>query len=169
MKEVKPEDRQIRHPLDDAAILRLRPEILSALWSLVRSWFEHGEPSAKQTHSSFIPWSRITGAILEHAGFSSPCEIKQSPNSGDRQTQEMEALVNSMKINYPYNFSELKELISEHELFSRVMATDSEKEIASKLGKLFSKFTNRYFTGGRFFLIEGSVNRKTYTVLNENC
>ena len=167
MKEVKAEDRQIRRPLDDAVILRLRPQILSALWSLVRSWFEYGAPSAKQKHNSFIPWSLTIGGILEHAGFSSPCEIKQLPSSGDRQTQEMETLVNLMKINYPYNFSELKDLIIKHELFSRVMATDNDREIASTLGRLFSRFNNRCFTGGRFFLIEGGVNRKTYSTLNE--
>lgn len=42
LKEAKAEDRAIKNPLDDERILALRPQILSALWALVREWDKAG-------------------------------------------------------------------------------------------------------------------------------
>src|SRR4029077_12213002 len=92
LSEAKPEDRIIRFPLDENRLLSLRPKILSALWALIRSWHQAGEPKPKVEHGTFRSWSLVIGGILEHAGFASPCTQSVIATGGDTQTRDMENL-----------------------------------------------------------------------------
>jgi hypothetical protein len=73
VEQARAEDRPISKPLDEDDVAAMRPELLSALWSYVRSWHEAGCPPPKSpSHASFPEWGRIVGGILEHAGHVSP-------------------------------------------------------------------------------------------------
>jgi hypothetical protein len=93
LREARSEDRKINHPLDEQAIEGLRDAILSALWSITLAWDKAGRPLPRLKLKDYEPWSDVVCGILEHAGFASPCTRAPSSASGDRDTEEMEELV----------------------------------------------------------------------------
>jgi hypothetical protein len=121
LPEAKPEDRIIRFPLDENRLLSLRPKILSALWALIRSWHQAGEPKPRGEHNSFRSWSVTIGGILEHAGFVSPCLPSVIAAGGDTQTRDMEQLVAAMNPAHEYKFAGLIELARDNRLFARLI------------------------------------------------
>ena len=148
LSEAKAEDRIIEHPLDENRLLALRPKILSALWSFVRSWHEAGEPKPKIEHATFRSWSHTVGGILEHAGFSSPCLPSVIATGGDTQTRDMEKLVTAMNPAYEYKFGELVELGRDNRLFSRLIPEEGDMDAAHKtrLSLLVRKYVGRTFS-----------------------
>jgi hypothetical protein len=71
--EARAEDRHIHTPLSEEDILAGRPEILAALWSLVRAWRDAG-CAPGQTDASFPEWGKVIGGVAESAGFESPLQ-----------------------------------------------------------------------------------------------
>jgi hypothetical protein len=147
LSEAKAEDRIIEHPLDENRLMALRPKILSALWSLVRSWHEAGEPKPEIEHNTFRSWSHVVGGILEHAGFSSPCLPSVIAAGGDTQTRDMEKLVKAMNPAHEYKFGELVELARDNRLFARLIPEEGDMDTAHKtrLGMLIRKYVGRIF------------------------
>jgi len=75
-------------------VLENRNKILSALYSLVRNWFDKGNPSGSVPFASFPEWARVCGGIMEVAGYGNPCK-KVDDKSGisiDSETDEMKEL-----------------------------------------------------------------------------
>ena len=174
LREARPEDRTILHPLDDAAILRLRGDILSALWSITRAWSEAGRPKPSKSHPSFPAWSAIIGGILEHAGFASPCTQATASISGDRDTEDMQRLVAAMAERHrkqDLKFIQIVELCRELRAFSRLVGEQEEDDLdrakRNILSRIFTKFDGRIFPGGVTFRISGSTkNTKAFYVEN---
>jgi hypothetical protein len=73
LREARPEDRKIKNPLDDDAIITLRGEILSALMEFDAGVGGCWPAAPKTSHPSFPVWASVVAGILEHAGFASPC------------------------------------------------------------------------------------------------
>lgn len=71
-----------------------RNKILSALYSLIRNWFDNGSPSGSETFASFPEWARVCGGIMECAGYENPCkkDVKETGISIDSETDEMKEL-----------------------------------------------------------------------------
>ena len=86
--------RRFENPNLHGWVLDNRNDILSALYSLVRNWFEKGCPDGSVPFTSFPEWARVCGGIMECAGYNSPCR-KSVQNAGisiDRDTDEMKEL-----------------------------------------------------------------------------
>jgi hypothetical protein len=103
LEEVRPELRIIRRPLDDAAIIARRADVLAASLAFVREWEKQGFPKAKVLNQSFFAWSQVVGGILESVGYPSPCSPSQGFDGGDLELIQMEKLVNSMQLGRAYN------------------------------------------------------------------
>jgi hypothetical protein len=166
LEEARPEDRVINNPLDNEKILARRSQILSALWALMRGWNEAGKPPGKVTHASFLAYSEIIGGILEHADFGSPFLNPTLRDSGNRDQQDMEKMVENMLPGFRLPFSELADLADEYGLFENLIPREENDPHATskrkKLSDLFRKYSGRVFRGGQKFLIvgENSKNRR---------
>jgi len=68
--------------------------IISALYALVRNWFEKGMPSGSIRFSSFPEWAKTCGGIMEAAGYESPCVADKETLAvgGDEETKDMKIL-----------------------------------------------------------------------------
>lgn len=167
LEEARAEDRIIQKPLDDATILSLRPKILSALWALVRKWGEAGKPEAKITHSSFLPWSKIVGAILEGAGFCSPCSMPVLDTSGDPDQIDMEKLIGKLvvtkNLGNRFEFRQLVTFAKDHGLFDQIIPeSDNDPKAAAKrsaLAILWKRFKDRIFCKQYKFCISGQSQK----------
>jgi hypothetical protein len=112
LRELKAEDRKIKNWLDEQRLRELRPQILGALWALIKSWSEAaGEPAGNVVHGSFPEWAKRIGGILEHNGFANPCAPSAAPiKSGDTFTADMERLVELMTGKGEKHFVEIVQL-----------------------------------------------------------
>ena len=157
LREARSEDRKIKNPLDETVIEELRPAILSSLWSITRAWDEAGRPKPTLKLGGYEPWSDVVCGILEHAGFASPCGRAPSSISGDRDTEEMEKLVELLaQRKTQVRFHELVELCREHCLFARVLGEgDEELDRGNKniFSRILSRFDARLFAGESIFRV----------------
>lgn len=170
LPEAKPEDRIIRFPLDENRLLSLRPKILSALWALIRSWHQAGEPKAKTEHRTFRSWSLTLGGILEHAGFASPSLPSVIAAGGDTQTRDMEHLVAAMNPAHEYKFAELIELARDNRLFPRLIPEeegDMDRTHKTRLSLLIRKYISRVFSSHLRFDLIGNTRKTERFVVTE--
>jgi hypothetical protein len=119
------------------------------LWALVRHWRDKGCPGPTRTKKNYESWSQNIAAIIQCAGFESPCkEPAELRFSGDRDTRDMEALVEEMNPGRKYTFTELVQLAQDHELFEWMIGDGKEpldNEARSKFGKFIKRRANRTF------------------------
>lgn len=164
MTEERAEERKFSQTLDLPAILAQRAEILSALWTLVQSWDEVGRPSSSIGNASFPRWAEVIGGIVESSGWGNPCAAAQIEGAGDRDGQDMRALVLSMPEGEALTFGELIALASERGLFETLIPSSGELDAKAKslLGKLLSRYGGRIFGGKMRFTIEGKGHGRRY-------
>ncbi|MDP1729230.1 MAG: hypothetical protein Q8L27_03450, partial [archaeon] len=125
--------------------------ILSALFSLVKNWFEKGSPKGTIPFTSYPEWASICGGILESAGYGSPCipDI-DSLVGGDVETSDMKRLFELCYEKHPNIFitkEEVRNIItdSSEEIFSEYNFTkDPDK---TKFGIKFKKYIGRILSG----------------------
>jgi len=96
LQDLKAELRTLKRPLEVDDLFKMRPQILAALWAMVREWDKAGRPRPKNTHASFIKWSHVIGGILEFAGYQSPTLPPDLRNGGDTVTKDFEELAKHM-------------------------------------------------------------------------
>jgi len=71
---------------------KLRSEVCSALWTLVKAWDAAGRPGPTSRMPKCPEWSEIIGAIVEHAGFGNPCAKPEIASSGG-DVRDMQKLI----------------------------------------------------------------------------
>jgi hypothetical protein len=169
MENERAEDRKFSRVLDDATLLALRPQILSALWALVRKWDAAGRPNSSRTHTAFPRWAEVIGGIVEHAGYGCPLEIAEIPSAADVDGADMRELVKLLADGEPQKFEELVVLSREKGLFERVIGSDGELKPSDKstLGKLLKRYDRRVFAEGRRFVVDGKGHSRTFRVVSE--
>ena len=166
MEAERAEERSFKRELDQSVLIELRPQILAALWALVHAWDRAGRPSAKQTHGTFLEWSRIIGGIVEFAGYRCPFETAHITDAADTAGADMHELVQLLAQNEPMKFDELVELSQEHGLFEWIISGSGELKPAerSRFGKLLKRYDRRIFAQGRF-IVDGRGRSKKYRVV----
>ena len=151
LQEARAEDRIIDSPLDDGEILKLRSEILSSLWTLVKAWSDANKPPPKVVRTAYERWSFSACGILEHAGFASPCTSAPTSTSGDRDADEMEKLARLLAERATYlSFSGLVDLCRRNDLFIRLVGEDDQDFDRGKknvFSRILSRFSGRRFAG----------------------
>ncbi|MGB8355154.1 MAG: hypothetical protein WCD79_14750 [Chthoniobacteraceae bacterium] len=165
-----PGERTIEHHLDENRLLELRPQILAALFALVRSWADAGKPKPAKINPNFVVWSEVIGGIVEHAGFGSITEVAANAAASiDTQVADMASLVKALFAKHRtegVKFSEMVAIAREHKLFTGILVPGNELGRAEKtaLGRLFSSFDQRMFGSGLRFVILGKGHARRYAV-----
>lgn len=129
------QEREVKRPIDEEWLCqpRIRGEILSALWSLVRAWDAAGRPKGGRVLRGFEKWCDVFAGIVVHAGFGDPCEpAPVDDNSGSNERADMLALVEALAVqmvdvdNKPqtrreFTFQELVDTCQANECFGWAM------------------------------------------------
>lgn len=168
MRQVRSENRRIERPLDEQGILRARPQILGALYALVRSWVEAEKPEPSRHHPSFVEWSRIIGGIVEHAGFACPIPCLETVPDIDPETADMESLLPILHAQanpFGFTFRQVVDLCREYGLFEgRMPTTTQERRGNTEFGRLLKRFQDREFPNRMRFRCRGTGHARRYAV-----
>jgi hypothetical protein len=147
----------------------MRPQILAALWTLVRESDKAGRPKPSRTNSAFPRWAEVIGGIVEHAGYGCPLESAEIPSAADVDGSDMRELVVEVLGTEPVKFDELVAQAREKGLFERIIGSDGDGELKpadkSALGKLLKRYDRRVFSGGRSFVIDGKGRARTFRIV----
>lgn len=167
----RPEDRPIKHWMDDSILCSLRPKLLSALWSMVRHWGESGKPLPSNCCNSFRPWAGMIAGMVECAGYESATSEPQLTNGGDNELDDMRGLVAAMAdaAEEEFTFDQLMNLAKEQGLFEWVLNGTEERRRSenARIGRLFSKYDRRVFRGRIRFLVQGQGRNRRYLAVKE--
>jgi hypothetical protein len=138
--------RKFNNPNLHKWVLDNRNKILSALYSLVKNWFNNGCKSGSMCFASFPEWARVCGGIMESAGYDNPCN-KNNDESGvsiDSDTDEMKELFELCYEKYP------DEWIDKHTVKSTVQQSNimtylnwENRSTQTKFGIKLNKFVGR--------------------------
>jgi hypothetical protein len=158
------EDRAIRRPLDEDKITAMRPNILAALWAVVRQWQEQGRPKPAKTKGGFESWSEIVGGIVQAAGFGCPLETAEVAVAADTDHDDMRRLVAAMDSERHYEFSQLVELARQQDCFEGILGGEElDRRDKARLGKLFQRYHRRQ-VGDKRFWFDGKGHARRYWV-----
>lgn len=99
-------------------VLENRGKILSAIFTLIKTWVDAGQPSSS-IFSSFPEWARVVGGIMNYHNLGDPCmKIEDASIGGDVEGQNMKLLYNNMyevqtiTINKSHTLSEIMNLVN---------------------------------------------------------
>jgi hypothetical protein len=133
-----------------AWVLQNRSLILSAFFSLVKSWIDNGSIKGSVPFTSFPEWAEVCGGIMENSGYQNPAIVTEEDEiieGLDIETEEIKKLYESCYDKYPNKWisrADLVILIKESEIFSDLnLIFDNDKK---KLGHRLKKFRGRIFS-----------------------
>jgi hypothetical protein len=168
MQELRAEDRVFNRRLDPPAILEMQPQLLTAMWAIIRGWDAAGRPPASKINASVPRWSEIIAGIVEWAGWSCPSAPAELEDGGDTDTRDIGRLGEAMPLDRPMKFSELCELCESLGLFERFIAWLEDGEKGNKVRREFSAvlktYAGRMIAPGKRFLSEGKSHQRRYLV-----
>jgi hypothetical protein len=169
MEQERAEDRKFHRVLDDAALLAERPDILAALWAIVREWNIASRPKPSRTHSGFPRWAETIGGIVEFAGYGCPLESPEIQCAADTDGTDMRELAKLLSDGETRKFDDVVTIAREHGLFESLIGSDGELKPAekSKFGKLLRRYDQRIFEGRRRFVVDGKGHSRRFRVVTE--
>lgn len=173
LAEEDPNKRSFEKPDLHEWVKNNRKLIISALYALVKNWWEKGMPNGKEQFSSYPEWARVVGGIMESAGYSTPC-IKNDESSrigGDTETTDMSKLYELCYEKWPDMWILKNEIIKEiksnddfKELFSWLNWDYEAKSAEIKFGLLIKKYVGRIFNNITLWEIDNpKASRRKYS------
>jgi hypothetical protein len=166
MQELRAEDRVFKRRLDPPAILEMQPQLLTAMWAIIRGWDAAGRPPASKINASVPRWSEVIAGIVEWAGWACPSVPAELEDGGDTDTRDIARLGEAMPLGSPMKFSELCELCESLGLFERFIAWIEDGERGNKVRREFSAvlktYAGRMIAPGKRFLSEGKSHSRRY-------
>jgi hypothetical protein len=166
MQELRAEDRIFKRRLDPPAILEMQPQLLMAMWAIIKGWDAAGRPPASKINSSVPRWSEVIAGIVEFAGWACPSVPAELEDGGDTDTRDIARLGEAMPLGSPMKFSELCELCEELGLFERFIAWLEDGEKGNKVRREFSAvlktYAGRMIAPGKRFMSEGKSHSRRY-------
>jgi len=141
-------------------VLENRDKILSALYSLIRNWFEKEMPDGTHPFASFPEWARVCGGIMEAAGYENPCKrnAKETGISIDSDTDEMKELFelcHNKSNNKWLSKSDIKEIVIENGLMTYMDWTSRSAQ--TKFGIKLNKFVGRVLSDIRLMVEDKKI------------
>jgi hypothetical protein len=163
--EENPNARTYKRPNLHAYIRNNRGKILSAIYTLIKVWYDAGQPPSKTPFTSFPEWARVVGGIMQYHDMGDPCElIEDEEIGGDAETRSIKDMCRFMAEymqHHPkaknsdgeyvdgYTVSDLRGIISDaksHDLIEGFNGWDfTDKADQVKFGILMKRFVNRIF------------------------
>lgn len=134
-----------------------RGRILSAIYTLIKSWHDAGAPKSSIPFTSFPEWSRVVGGIMEYHHLGNPCaQVEEDVIGGDKEGQSMKEVFRFMveyQHNHPefkgYTIGEVRRLVSDalsSEEIDGFGGWDfTDKAHQTKFGLLIRRFVGRSF------------------------
>lgn len=141
--------REFKTPNLHKWVLDNRCNIISAIYSLIKNWFDNGKPKGSVPFASFHEWAEICGGIMECAGIGNPCQKDKNDSQAmgvDEETSEMKEffeLIFQMSPDKWLNKQDIKNIIiaSEENLFNYMDWENKSDQI--KFGKKINSFVGR--------------------------
>jgi hypothetical protein len=196
IQEADNRDRVIPRVIDETFLIdaKRRSKTLSALWTLVRSWWLEGKQAPPTPMQRFEEWSNIVAGITIAAGFADPLAKPEIASGADVERRDMHSLVKLLEpgadaqpegeppvIRAVHRFDEIMEFVKESGLFDdvEIWSGRSQKEMWEKdgtlsaagrsfFGRLLVKFSGRLFRvddgRGFRFKAEGRGVSRRYVV-----
>lgn len=151
-----------------------RGEMLSAIYSLFKDWYDAGSKSGSVPFTSFPEWARVVGGVMDHHGMGNPCE-KQEDDAvgGDYETTEMKKLFEYFYTLKGQSFktSDMYQLISANGDLDIFSAWDfNQKRDVTKFGMLIKRYTNRILSDIQMSVAPGTITTRAsriYYVFNK--
>ena len=173
LQELRAEDRKFRRTLDPVAIQKARPDILSALWSLVTAWDAAGRPKSSRMNSSFPRWTDTIAGIVEHAGYGCPTAPAEIEGMGDTDTADFSALVGLMQPARRYTFEELATYAEDAGLFERILTDrDNDGTLSRRAKRLLAgilvRYDRRRVTASAVFRVDGKGHSRRYFIAKQH-
>lgn len=155
-------ERKFENPNLHLWVKKNRSLILSALFTLVKNWFEKGCLDGSVVFSSFPEWAKICGGIMESAGYPSPCLRNKETLmiGGDIETSDMRALFELCFDKYPNEWvtkQQIKQLIINNEDGLFGYFDFNKKSDQTKFSLKLSKFVGRVLSNIVFKVKDKSV------------
>ncbi len=147
--------RKFQNPNLHGWVLENRNKILSALYSLIKNWFDNDCPDGNHPFASFSEWARVCGGIMECAGYNSPCK-KSSEEIGisiDTETDEMKELFELCYNNSPdvwLDKHDIKNLIINSNIMTYMQWENRSTQ--TKFGIKLNKFVGRILSNIRLIV-----------------
>lgn len=148
-------------------VLNNRENILSALYALVRNWFDKGKPKGTIPFASFPEWSEICGGIMEAADLGNPCVPDKDiiALSGDSETTDMKELFELCYEKYPNEWIKKNKIIEiieseESNIFSYL--DFMKKSDQTRFGKKIIKFIGRILSDIRLVVKDSDIRPSRY-------
>ena len=136
--------REFKNPDLHGWILENREKILSAIFTLVKDWFDKDMKKGTLFFASFPEWAKICGGIMENAGYGNPCvPDNEMTFGGDEETTEMKALFELCHANFGEKYvtvGEIRCLAMTNELFQDML---QKTDNVVRFGLKITKFTGR--------------------------
>lgn len=149
-------------------VLKQRANILSAIISLIKDWFDNGMIKSKTPFTSYPEWAEIVGGIMEHHNLGDPCvKLEDDAVGGDTSTENMKSFFEFMykhsisKVIKSYTLYDMIDIIEMNEdenLFNYLDFKEKKDKIHFSLQ--MTKFTNRILSGIKLECID-SYSKKT--------
>jgi len=174
LRELRAEDRAFKRTLDPVAIQTARPDILSALWSLVREWDKSGRPKSSLLNSSFPRWTDTIAGIVEFAGYGCPTAPAEIEGMGDTDTADFSTLAGLMQPARRYTFEELATAAEDAGLFDHITGDRDKNEgglsrrAKKKLSGVLGRFDRRRVTAKGVFRMEGKGHSRRYSIAGQH-
>ena len=158
--EARSEDREIKKPMGEPEILKERPQILAALWAIIREWDAKGRQVGSFRHGSFAKWSQVFGGIVESIGLPNPCELGKTvvdDTLRDMQKLVVEAIEGALDehVGKTFTGAELLDFSRERGYFEWILSDEApeREDLKRQERSKFAKILDR-FNGSRFGEIE---------------
>ena len=145
--------REFDNPDLHGYVLQERANVLSALYALVRNWYEQGMPEGSVPFTSFPSWAKIVGGIMECAGFPNPCKRDENREGiVDVETQDIKRLFELCYEAHPDEFIDKNDILNViqsaqnagDEVYNYIDFSEHSGKI--KFWKNFNKFVGRIFS-----------------------
>jgi len=168
-------ERKFENPDLHGWVSENRELVLSALYSLIRNWFEKGRPEGSIKFSSFPEWARVCGGIMECADLGNPCvpDTEILSIGGDIETTEMKRLFELCFEKKPNEWIKRNDIIKlitlyDEDLFSYL--DFNKNSDLTKLGMKLNKFEGRIFSDIRMIIKDSKIkgNRREFKFININ-
>jgi hypothetical protein len=149
LSDEDPNARVFKNPDLHGWILKNRSLIISAIYVLIKKWYDAGKPKSKYAFTSFPDWSHVCGGIMDCAGYENPCKPDlEAFVVLDNETSDMKFLFEKCYEKFKEEWitkEDIKEVVKNEDLMQDL---DLEKHgDKTKFGLRIDKYVKRIMSG----------------------
>jgi hypothetical protein len=182
-----PEERTFNRCISNEYLKSIKPNILSALRSLVCNWFNKGMLMSNKSHGSWPEWSKTVGGVLEAAGITVDFSRSDKSMVSNSEYEDIKSMMKLLieKDHADCNestFSDLAYRSYNEGLFEDIFKySESDEELIrdtceiepnldrsqrSKFAKLIKKYEGRWIDGCQL-IAKGKGKTRKYSIVME--